>query len=398
MRPEDAIPSMLRSKQIIVVGDDKQLPPTEFFVGGGSDSDYDEEEEIPSESILELASSTFRTSRMLKWHYRSRHHSLIQYSNKEFYNKQLVVFNSPNDTSRDLGIHFHACPGLYINRSNETEMLHTADLAVRLMQEFPKKSIGIATMNATQRELLFDHMEGLRETSEEVAGYMQYWEEKLEYFFVKNLENIQGDERDIIIISTVYGPSPGKSKPSQNFGPINRANGHRRLNVLFTRAKESVHVVSSLRPNHIEVGPNSSRGVRVFREYLEYAMNGLIAESNHSKFNIPDSDFEKSVGNVIERFGYEVSYQVGSSGYFIDIAVKSKNSHGCFFLAIECDGAPFHSTKSARDRDRLRQEQLENLGWRFYRIWSTDWYRSRLTEEDKLLLAIQEAEDNFTSK
>lgn len=397
MRPEEAVSVLARGKQLVVVGDDKQLPPSSFFMAN-EETIEDEEEEDNAESILEMAAIAFKNIRRLRWHYRSRHESLIQYSNSEFYDNQLVVFPSPMDIHYGLGITTHYdSTGRYHESLNESEADKVVQLVVKLMTKYPTKSIGIVTMNSQQRELLFDEIDKVRESNSGVAGYISEWSERLEDFFVKNLENVQGDERDIIVVSTVYGPREGDQKVSQNFGPINKQYGHRRLNVLFTRAKEAIHLVTSLKPSDIKIGDGTKRGVRVFREYLRYARDEIISKSPEDHLNIPDNDFEKSVGRVLEQHGYSITYQVGSGGYYIDIGVKHSDGSGAFVMAVECDGAPFHSSKSARDRDRLRQEQLERLGWRFHRIWSTDWYRAGKKEEKKLIEAVKKAETDYAA-
>jgi very-short-patch-repair endonuclease len=394
MRPEEAISALARGKQLVVVGDDKQLPPSSFFMAN-EETTEDEDEEDNAESILEMAAITFEDIRRLRWHYRSRHDSLIHFSNHEFYDGQLVVFPSPVDTNRGLGITYHYSTGHYHEGLNESEAEMVVKLVVDLMAAYPTKSIGVATMNSKQRELLFDEISKVSESNSRVSHYISKWEDKLEYFFVKNLENVQGDERDIIIVSTVYGPSEGDRKVSQNFGPINKQYGHRRLNVLFTRAKEAIHLVTSLKPSDIKAGDSSQRGVKVLQEYLQYATDGHISKISDGHRNIPDNDFERSVGRALTRHGYDITYQVGSSGYYIDIGVKHPNGSERFIMAVECDGAPFHSSKSARDRDRLRQEQLERLGWKFHRIWSTDWYRARAREEKTLIEAVKNAEAEY---
>jgi very-short-patch-repair endonuclease len=205
----------------------------------------------------------------------------------------------------------------------------------------------------------------------------------LEEFFVKNLENVQGDERDIIVISTVYGPETPGGPVHQRFGPINSNVGHRRLNVLFTRAKERVVLVSSLKAEDIVISEASKPGVRALKRYLEYARSGRLEQgvTGHGTFESP---FELEVAGVLQAHGFEVEPQVGVAGYRIDLAVRSRTNRDHFIVGIECDGATYHSAKSARDRDRLRQEILERLGWRLYRIWSADWFLHRDREVRRL--------------
>src|SRR5215831_13920210 len=209
-----------------------------------------------------------------------------------------------------------------------------------------------------------------------------------ETLFVKNLENVQGDERDVIFISTTYG-SDSRGNQFQRFGPINGATGHRRLNVLFTRAKKRTVVFTSLDPERIQTTPNSPWGVRALKQYLIFARTGILQQPDEGQEQ-PTNDFERAVGTVLKTSGYDVAAQVGVAGFFIDLAVKHPLKPGTFLLGIECDGASYHSGRSARDRDRLRQEILVNLGWKIHRIWSTDWFRNRDGEIKRLTRRIED--------
>ena len=384
MRPEDSLGAIARGKQFVVVGDPKQLPPTPFFNRMDDGDDVEEEEEtVESESILDLALGVFRPPRRLRWHYRSRHGSLIAFSNKQFYEGKLVVFPSPREKHPEFGVQMVQVQGSYRARMNIPEVQAVAETAVDFMCRFPTRSLGIATLNQSQRDLLLEEMDRIFARNEKATLYREKWESTLEPFFVKNLENVQGDERDVILISTVYGPDES-GKLLQRFGPINGRTGHRRLNVLFTRAKERVVVFSSMKPNDIRIDETSSAGLRALRGYLEFAMTGRLETGEHTAREA-DSDFELFVKERLEAVGYEVVPQVGVSGFFIDPAVRNPDAAGEFILGIECDGAAYQSSKSARDRDRLRQEVLEGLGWKIYRIWSTDWFRDPQRELRKLL-------------
>jgi len=209
-----------------------------------------------------------------------------------------------------------------------------------------------------------------------------------ESLFIKNLENVQGDERDVIFISTTYGADT-RGNQFQRFGPINGPSGHRRLNVLFTRAKKRTVVYSSLDPERIQTTASSPWGVRALKEYLIFARTGILDQADEG-VEQPTNDFELSVGAVLKENGYQVAAQVGVAGFFIDLGVKHPARAGTFLLGIECDGASYHSGRSARDRDRLRQEILENLGWKIHRVWSTDWFRSRESEIRRLLRHIED--------
>jgi very-short-patch-repair endonuclease len=206
-------------------------------------------------------------------------------------------------------------------------------------------------------------------------------------FFIKNIENVQGDERDVIMISTTYGPDES-GRIHQNFGPINRAQGPRRLNVLFTRAKNRIELFSSMSPDQLRV-ENSPRGLQLLREYLSYARDGRMTATPVAGGE-PDSDFERSVAGALRERGLNLTTQVGVAGYFIDLAVVDPKADGRYVLGIECDGATYHSSYSARDRDRLRQQALERLGWTIHRIWSRDWFRDDRREVEKIMAKVRE--------
>ncbi|MDC1429975.1 DUF4011 domain-containing protein, partial [Emcibacteraceae bacterium] len=386
MRPEDALGAIARSKQIVVVGDPKQLPPTSFFSKIALvDENYDDEDKIDNESILDLALGRFRPTRDLRWHYRSRHESLIAFSNREFYNDKLIVFPSPEERNENFGIYYNFVGTTYSNSCNVGEAKAIVKAAQDFMRKFPDKSLGIATMNSQQRDLIYAEMEMMFLQDELARGYKQKWYKErggLEPFFVKNLESVQGDERDSIFISTVYGPDKNGTV-MKRFGPINGKHGHRRLNVLFTRAKYSTVLFTSLKPENIDVTESSSQGLKAFKGYLTYASVGIL-DTGKITDKEPDSDFEISVMEKLESIGCEVIPQVGVGGFFIDLGVKHIDYPYGFMMGIECDGAAYHSSKSARDRDRTRQEVLEGLGWEIYRIWSTDWFHDLDNEFNKL--------------
>ena len=391
MRPEDAVGAIARCGQIVVVGDPKQLPPTAFFArGDGGDDDDEADEEVDAESILDLAQTVFRPMRRLRWHYRSRHGSLVAFSNREFYDGDLMVFPSPAEAEPGQGVASVKVDGIYKARSNQAEVEAVCAAAVEHMRARPDRSLGIATMNGVQRDLIALEMDRLAATLPEVEDYRERWSGTLERFFVKNLENVQGDERDVIFISTVFGPPAPGARVLQRFGPINGASGHRRLNVLFTRAKHHVRLFTSMTPEDITAGPDSPRGAQVLKAYLAYAQTGRL-DAGIETGREADSDFEVFVRDRLRAAGYDAVPQVGVAGYFIDLAVRDPRSPATFLLGIECDGASYHSSRSARDRDILRQQVLEGLGWTIYRIWSTDWFRDPKGQTDKLLSFIGRA-------
>jgi very-short-patch-repair endonuclease len=392
LKPEEALGAIARGKQVVIVGDSKQLPPTNFFNRIFTEDDSSEDENIAaieeSESILDIASTLYQPIRRLRWHYRSRHSSLIAFSNKEFYDGNLVVFPSPTFDSPTLGVKFEYVPnGIFENQYNIIEAKCIVDSILNHMREHSEESLGVVALNAKQREFIENEFDQRIKDDPFAQNYLNKCASSLEPFFIKNLENVQGDERDVIFISVTYGRAPS-GKLSQNFGPINKATGHRRLNVLFTRAKNRVVVFSSIDPDDLRTEASSPWGVRALKSYLAYAKTGILEQSKDTT-RLPDSDFEIVVAKALRERGYEVVPQVGAAGYFIDIAVRHPKKAGAYILAIECDGATYHSGRSARDRDRLRQAVLENLGWKVHRIWSTDWFKNPNSEILKILNRIE---------
>jgi very-short-patch-repair endonuclease len=387
MRPEEAICAIARGRQAIIVGDPLQLPPTSFFDSTQAEVVAPEEEDgldIDAESILDKALSALRPKRDLLWHYRSRHDSLIAFSNREFYADRLIVFPSPKRVSDQLGVQYVPVQnGRYKSSINPEEADMVVATVSQIIRDRPDRSIGVVAVNQPQKDLLIERFDRLFAEDSDLEAYRARWAPSLEEFFVKNLENVQGDERDIIVISTVYGPETPGGPVHQRFGPINSNVGHRRLNVLFTRAKERVVLVSSLKAEDIVISEASKPGVRALKRYLEYARSGRLEQgvTGHRTFESP---FEVEVAGVLQAQGFEVEPQVGVAGYRIDLAVRSRINRDHFIVGIECDGATYHSAKSARDRDRLRQEILERLGWRLYRIWSADWFLHRDREVRRL--------------
>ena len=381
MRPEDAIGALARGGQAIIVGDPKQLPPTSFFDRISERVSEDEAEEITlaedSKSILELASSIF-DQRMLRWHYRSRHEALIAFSNRQFYKDELIVFPSPAGQSDRFGIGWNfLADGVTTKGVNPSEARAVAAAAAKFLVEHKNRSLGVVAMNIKQAQLIADELSALADRDPVLAKALAEAENERsdEPFFIKNLENVQGDERDVIMISMTYGPATPGGRTPQNFGPINQDTGWRRLNVLFTRAKERMEIFSSMRSSDVVPKEGSDRGPRALKLFLDYAENGSLGVEPVSSNRPTGSDFEDAVLEGLRELNFECVPQVGVANFFLDIGIKDPTSPGEFIAAVECDGASYHSSKSARDRDRLRQEILENLGWNIIRIWSTDWFR-----------------------
>lgn len=377
MKPPDAIGAAARTAQLVVVGDPKQLPPTSFFdrLGGGEEDDDAQFAIDTSESILDAVNSVFN-SRRLRWHYRSRHEALIAFSNRNFYDNHLFVFPSPGSSNGNMGIQFHkVADGCFAEQINKTEALAVAKRAVELLCMDPDMSLGVATMSAKQRDYVEGLIESMAKENKIFNNALAKNSKNYEKLFVKNLETVQGDERSVMLISCTYGPVEVGGRVYQRFGPINSAMGWRRLNVLFTRSRERMEIFSSMSAGDILVDEGSGLGVRSLRRFLHYAENKELEVGEESE-RPPDSDFEVAVSKLLAEHGYECAAQVGVAGFWIDLAVRHPRQPGQFIMGIECDGATYHSGKSVRDRDRLRQEILESLGWRIRRIWSTDWFHN----------------------
>lgn len=395
MRPEQAIGAIVRGKQLVVVGDPKQLPPTSFFSRMSTDGDSQETSVAEeAESILDLASSHFRPIRSLRWHYRSRHESLIAFSNKHFYDGKLIVFPSPFPRSRGLGVRAHYVKAaVYESQTNLREAAAVVDAVVDHILHTPDLSIGIVALNIRQRDLIAELMEERLRSTPGAEDYRNKWNGEGQDIFVKNLENVQGDERDTIIISTTYGPPPDSTRVHQNFGPISQNGGWRRLNVLFTRARASVLLVTSMKHTDIVVGPGTPRGTSALRDYLLYAETGRINhDPGEATGGQPESEFEVAVIKALRDLGYDCVPQVGVANFRIDIGVRHPQYPHLFLAAIECDGATYHSGITVRDRDRIRQEILESMGWRgkIWRIWSTEWFRNPRRELSRLTNFLEE--------
>ena len=389
--PQDAIGAIYRGKQLIVVGDSKQMPPTNFFNTSVDVGDDNEEENISDfESILDFCSASF-PQRRLRWHYRSRYEQLIAFSNKNFYGNDLISFPSSKVDTQGIGVDYYFVDGVYDrqSRTNRTEAERVVELVFENIEKYPEHSLGVVAFSTAQ-QVLIEKLITKRRQEDSSKEYF-FKSSQLEPFFVKNLETVQGDERDRIIFSIAYARDL-QGRLLQNFGPINREGGERRLNVAFTRAKHNIQLITSMHCHDIELSNTQSVGVRLLREYLDYAENGNIALERTikvSQFDSFESEFEMEVCDFLRKYGYSIDTQVGVSSFRIDLALKSPNSSN-YLLAIECDGATYHSSKTARDRDRLRQNILENMGWKFYRIWSTDWFRNKQVEKIRLLNTVQE--------
>lgn len=389
IRPEEALGAIGRARQLVVVGDPRQLPPTSFFDKNADEADDEEDVGLQqSESILDAVLPLF-AKRRLRWHYRSRHQSLIAFSNAHFYDSNLVLFPSPHGESEEFGLSFRrVADGCFEDGVNTVEAGRVADFLAEQLLRRPAESVGVVSMNAKQAEAIEIALEALAKNDPEVAAAVDRAMKGSEPLFLKNLERVQGDEREVIVISMTYGPLVPGGRTPQRFGPINSATGWRRLNVLLTRSKKRMQVFSSMGAADVLESGTPSRGKSALRNFLEYCERGHLHMSQATGRE-PDSAFEVAVMRRLADAGYTAEPQLGVGGFFLDLAVRDPDDPGRYLLAIECDGATYHSAKSARDRDRLRQEILENLGWRVHRIWSTDWFRNAEAQMTAVLKSLE---------
>ena len=399
--PQDAIGAIFRAKQVIIAGDTKQLPPTNFFATSTSNNseDYDDEDASEDEiydSILE-ETATVLPNRTLLWHYRSKHEHLIAFSNQQIYRNNLVTFPSSNESEPDTGVEFVYVEDGYYERGGRNCNVLEARRCVELVKDHitrhPERSLGIIAFSEKQQQAIALEIQRFRERNPEYEEF--FTEGRDDEFFIKNLENVQGDERDTIIFSIGYARTKeqrANNRPmSMLFGPLGKSGGERRLNVAITRAKINIKLVSSILPSDIDLSRTESEGVKMLRSYIEFAMNGAVSLASTHKTMKPD-DFADAIARFITNHGYKVSQHIGCSGYKIDIAIRHPSDAIEQYVAgIECDGPSYASARTARDRDRLRGTVLKNMGWNMYRVWSTEWYKNPEVEGNKLLDFIAKA-------
>ncbi len=386
----DAIGAIARGKQTIIVGDPKQLPPTNFF-GRADNIDEDQPEyERDLGSILEeVEAAGIRTYR-LDWHYRSRDEALITFSNHFYYGDRLVTF--PAAATGSEALKFHKVDGTYARgrgRVNEEEAQAIADMVKRRLTaslslpEDARHTLGVITLNSEQQSRILDKIDDLRRADERLEWF--FADEREEPVIVKNLENIQGDERDVMLFSVTFGPD-SEGRLTMNFGALNNPGGERRLNVAVTRARRELHVFSSIRAEQIDLGRTQAVGVRHLKTFLDYADRGSIALPARDKGELgpPESAFEQAVADAFRAEGWEVRTQIGVSRFRVDLGVRHPDKAGRYLAGLECDGARYHSSATARDRDKIRQAVLEGLGWTILRIWSTDWFRNQAAVTNRI--------------
>jgi very-short-patch-repair endonuclease len=392
----DAVNSIYPVNHLNVAGHQKQLQPTHIFALA-KDPELDQAEESDDtapdtfQSVLDLCKAAGGLSSLpLTWHYRSRHEDLITYSNYRFYDGTLRTFPSAVFDSADLGVEHYLVDGRYRRgsaRDNPVEARKVAELVAHHVRTRPGLSLGVVTFSTAQEDAV--------RTAIEDSGCPEIVEllddrDRLDGFFVKSLENVQGDERDVIIFSVGYGPDENGTF-TMNFGPLNREGGWRRLNVAITRARRRVEIVSSFKP--AQITGVASAGPLHLRGYLDFAARGSAALAHDVPAGQASSggEFQAQVAQVIRSWGYPVHPQVGAAGYRVDLAVRHPDRPGEYLLGIECDGAAYHSASTARDRDRLRHQVLQGLGWRIHRIWGISWWRDRPAQEARLRAALDQA-------
>lgn len=396
IQPVDALGAIARCKQLVVVGDERQLPPTKFFakMTGSQPDDGDGDDGVPVadiESILGLCIARGMPQRMLRWHYRSRHQSLIAISNREFYENKLFIVPSPYTQEAGMGLRFQHIPdGVFDSGGTGTNAVEARYVAQAIIQHAKANadlSLGVATFSVAQRKAIQDELELLRRLNPDTEEF--FHSHPSEPFFVKNLENIQGDERDVIMISVGYAKN-AQGNFAMRFGPLGSEGGERRLNVLISRAKRRCEVFASITDEDIDLDRAKGRGVIAFKLFLQYARTGRLSVAQPTGKSI-DGVFEEQVASALQTMGYQVHPQVGIAGLFIDLAIADVDRPGRYILGIECDGTSYHSSRSARDRDRLGRSVLEDHGWIMHRIWSTDWFQRPQEELDRAIAAIEAA-------
>jgi very-short-patch-repair endonuclease len=394
VRPHDAICAIYRSRQIVVGGDPKQLPPTDFFTRTGEDSDEPTAEESGTgnfESLLDVCLSLGLTRKRLRWHYRSRREGLIAFSNRYFYEGKLVTFPSADEATGRAVQFEKVSDGRFKDGVNPVEARRVASLVMEHARTLPDRSLGVIAFSQRQQDRILAELETLRRANTETESF--FADDRPDPFFVKNLENVQGDERDAILLSVGYGPDEA-GKVAMRFGPLNRDGGERRLNVAVTRARWEMKVVASMTASDVDLARTVAEGAKMLKAFLDYAERGpkalaeVVTEANQRQ---ADSPFEQEVGNELASRGLSIQRQVGCGGYLIDIAITDPQRGGKYLLGVECDGATYHSAATARDRDRLRQAVLEGLGWRLVRVWSSDWVRDREKQVQRILAALEAA-------
>ena len=381
----EAVGAIARGENVVVVGDPKQMPPTSFFAINRVDEDNFGQEDL--ESVLDDCLALNMPQHHLLWHYRSRHESLISYSNAKYYDNKLYTFPSPNDLISEVKwVHTGGVYDKSGTRQNRAEAEAIVADVIKRVKEEDDPSIGVVTFSVQQQELVDDIMSDAQSQDPELAARMDKLSEPV---FIKNLENVQGDERDVILFSVGYGPDKD-GKVSMNFGPLNQAGGWRRLNVAITRSRKEMVVYSTITPDQIDLSRTNSEGVAGLKGFIEFAARG----KNELPVNAGDSavisdGLQDDIADAIKNMGYSVHQNIGTSAFKIDIGIVDPENTDSYRLGIICDGGCYRKAATARDRDISQASVLKGLGWNLFHVWTVDWVNHR----DRVLAQIRAAFD-----
>ncbi len=392
-----AIGALARGENAIIVGDPKQMPPTSFFASNTTDDDHLDEEDL--ESILDDCLALNMPQTHLLWHYRSRHESLIAFSNSQFYQNQLYTFPSVND--RESRVHLVHVDGIFERGGKRVNQAEAEAVVAELKrrchdQTCADKSVGVVTFNISQQNLIDDL---LTEACKDDLQLEEWAYNSKEPIFIKNLENVQGDERDVILFSIGYGPDQ-TGKVSMNFGPLNREGGWRRLNVAVSRARYEMIVFATLSPDQIDLSRTSAEGVAALKEFMEFAEGKHLAETENSVETKEKNDngISDAICQALKQHGYETDQSIGESAYKVDIGVVDPTDPEKYLIGILLDGISYEAAKTTRDRELAQINVLTGLGWRIVRVWAMDWWDNSKKEVNRLLSEIKRAEEDSSSQ
>ena len=384
----EAVGAIARGNHVVVVGDPKQMPPTSFFTSNSVDEEHIEMEDL--ESILDDCLALSMPSKYLLWHYRSKHESLIAFSNSQYYDNKLLTFPSPDDLAAKVTL--VSVEGYYDkgkSRQNQAEAQAVVDEIVRRLSDpkLSRQSIGVVTFSSVQQTLIEDMLSDVVMQNADLENLAFNREEPV---FIKNLENVQGDERDVILFSVGYGPDIN-GRVSLNFGPLNRDGGERRLNVAVSRARYEMKVFSTLKADQIDLKKTSSVGVVGLKYFLEYAGKGT-GVLNHSNAMASESiDIGTLVASKLRERGYQVKTKIGCSGFRVDVGVVDPDNSSRYLLGILCDGENYRAAKTARDREIVQSSVLKMLGWNICKVWTMDWWENSQKVIDRIEGELEEA-------
>ncbi|PAT02622.1 hypothetical protein CI105_01305 [Candidatus Izimaplasma bacterium ZiA1] len=388
IKPQDAFGSLLRGKQVVVVGDEKQLPPTNFFESFYGSTDIFEEDTISNyESILTLLRGSGVPLTTLNWHYRSKHHNLIKISNEHFYDKSLSIFPSKYKNNPEYGLKLHYVDGIFDRGRTRTNIIEAKEIVkyvVNHAKTTPDLSLGVATLNINQRDLISSELKKVIKDDVTLDSFFD--EDKIEPFFIKNLENVQGDEREVILISIAYAKDQN-GNIIQNFGAINHIGGERRLNVLMTRAKQKCVIFTGLKSHDLEVDYRTSEGVNVLKKFLQFVENKFIEEPE--EINSDSKLFAIEIAEELNKHGYVCDYTIGNDQYYIDLAILNPNDESEYLLGIEFDDSTFSQSRTASERERIRNKVMRAKGWAIYKIYLPSWFNNRQQEIEDILKYIK---------